>query len=55
VVRSEQDGAYGVTALQWEDISQAARDAIVKLCFAKQREEISQLKAGGEVLSSEEK
>jgi hypothetical protein len=54
VVRSEQDGAYGVTALQWEDISQAARDAIVKLCFAKQRQEISRLKAGGEVLSSEE-
>lgn len=55
VVRSEQDGTFGMTALQWEEISRAGRDAIVKLCFDKQREEIFQLKKGGEVLTPDEK
>ena len=46
VLRSERDVTYGVTALQWENISEAEREAIVSLCFAKQREEIDTLKKG---------
>jgi len=46
VLRSERDITYAVTALQWEDISEAEREAIISLCFAKQREEIDTLKKG---------
>ena len=46
VLRSERDVTYAVTGLQWEDISEADRNAIINLCFAKQREEIDKLKKG---------
>ncbi len=48
VIRSERDGTYGVTALQWEAISEAGHEAIVQLCFDKQREEIRNLRKGVE-------
>ncbi len=48
VLRSEKDATYGMTALAWEDLSQGQEDAIVDLCYAKQREEMNNLRKGAE-------
>lgn len=44
VVRSERDGKYNLTALQWQELSLREEERIVSYCFAQHRAEIRMLK-----------